>query len=636
MIIKNLAAISIISGLLVSCSLFSQKPSAPVACDPISQLGHDWFLLMNSQGFEKPISRGVLNIYEGNKSLSTLKIKRLDTDFERRIFGTMGANDQQIQAKKTLNDVVLILLPPKVAGEHFNQFHRQRGRNPEFLEAPIFAAIPKEAFYQGVCREGAASFIISSIENKDSRAPANFNISRNDLYSLVSGLYMDPRSSDVEYLRSLIINTSLVDQNTWGGWVDVDVDFHKRTFLHWLFRWPEGQEAKLDGIQVLSGTTSSPEINEIVDEHIRLSGGWIDIISDYFQSTHDLNLDIDTFSQKIKDGTVTAAEYRDLGVVIFNKLKAIDNKISGYELSMKAERGLFIADIERDLYIETMSNYLDESKRRFNDIARAYRQAMQIGTGRQFDIDFLLAGSVSVVNGEPQTPSKPYEMDLGGGRHGVSPSLSATAYIVELEDGQYSVRVNGLSNLSEVIAAGSGVLRREIRNIESCSKKVRFINLDIPDRLRGESYEKPVDIGLQARSCWSLNIYEPCGLFKFCKKRVSGWTKLYDTTARGYVYASPIRVGSDFKLSYGYHACVHGFICPRDNWETELILGSLGSSDNYGDLVSKYGLSVDQLAMGYDKRNDKYLAVQFMSKSLSADDAIDLLTLIKVKIEQEK
>ncbi|MEJ2912001.1 hypothetical protein [Pseudoalteromonas sp. C12FD-1] len=618
--------------IAASCSI-TGKPPQVTKCDDFSSFAHSWYThIKTKKSF--PVAKAELNLYPGDSVLSTLKLKDHNRELisDQIFFNGIQGGENKIKILNKMDDYIAILIPPKSSEVNLGQSFYRLGGDPDYLPTPAFLAVPKETFFNGICRKNITPFLISSIENEQIDALPQFNIGRVEFNRLVSGLFLDPDSYDIEALIERISNNRYIDEETWGGWLEVDVDTHRRNIFHWLFKWPEGRRIDIPDIQSTEANSLPLDFDITRSEHIDIAKGWLPIIKEYATLSKEIKALSDSLIKKIKDGNITLFIYRQDSSKIYKKISVLDKKIKSYNEQMSHEVALFITEPEIALYISTMREDLNKSKDAFNNIAHAYSELTNVSSGGLIKPKLFLAGASTVIDDQEVFPSKIEQFKTPTSKLGIVIPASAVAYIEAADNGKYKVRLNALMSLSDGITKNTGLLKSKIYAKQSCSKHVDSVNTSIPDKLKGDSYIKDIDIGVEFRTCWTIDVGYPClkgWKPKWCKKRLSGWTKVGRTTAKGSVGINVERKAEDLYLSYFYKACIFDFICTEDSGESPSLLDSIKAKDEFKEFIEKANPKVINVTLNHDKNNRKYAAIRVGTDPLDAYEAVVLLKAIK-------
>lgn len=625
--------------LLSACAGFLgiEKPPALVThCDDFSKLGHAYYQAHNKEGF-KAISSGTLQYFPQEGLISRLDMSGdLEGGPQAQRRFSLGATEAGpgLKVDQRASDYVAILIPPETAAKHLAQQ----------LDKPLpaFVMVPAEAFYQGVCRQGAAPFFVGSSQSLSETPIPQLTIGEPELKALVSALYLDPRSNSLEELRrhyrdKWFDSQKFVNPDKWGGWSDITVRTRHRGAWRKLWNFLSGsslgEAGTVDGTSLNIGAAySTPPLLAITAENSDIESRWRKRLADYATRHGEIDAKVKAVQSLLASPSVNGAAFNAAAQQALAAIEEQRKTLDSSQVSLGYEQDLFVTDIEIAFVVGEFRDKLEQLFGTYRELAERYAAAVAIKPGHAINAGLILNPIPVIVDGVTQQPVKLAPVVISMEKFGGSLTAHIVAFLepVKQPDDRvlYRVRANGLVNLTSSLRDMQGQLEQKIRAEERCSVRIRSINFNIPDAIVAGRYAKDVEVGLTARTCATITYYRPCGKWykpSICKERVTMKTDLYDTTARGRLSATVNQIGDDFTLSYAYSLCAHSFFCVNDAGTTPQLMEKLKSDKKVADYLGSVGGRVESLQLSPDLNGDSYLAIQAATKPLDSTTAIAVL-----------
>lgn len=631
---KHLYRVALAVSLLLSVQVQAASPNSQ-ECDGYSQLAHEYYLNHSSSAVGE-IGRASLKVYPGDSVLSRLTLHSRKGDLlqsPRKYSVQTSAFPPPLSNRFRDDDYIMILIPPGISGDYFGQLKAIDDEGLNFSGLPSLLAVHSDAFFHGRCRSGNTPALIANQAAADNHGIAHVLLPESQLKALVAALFLDHDSYDIDKLIQYYDANKFVDEKTWGGWVRLDLDHRRRTPLHWLFGSKLGKAANLYGVGETHITYRLPSATEIAEEIEEIRHAWRSRLTAFRDAVSQTKEDIAAVKSILQQSEVDVDLYLDLTRKISSSLQAHRQLVEEHRQEMETQQDYFMTDTEIDFLAGVMRDHIASLSQQFNALSRLY-QDMVFRSGSNIDERVFMAPAPVDVNGQvvPPLPSRKLNLpvsQLGG-------SLPA-AYVGYLSVGErpntFTVNINGLVDLDRAVNSMSGKLRSEAYAIQSCSKRITFVNTDIEGGITDGEYIKPVDVGVQIRSCVTFDYYWPCGKWykpKICKKRKTASTNLYKTTAHGKVNFSITRAGEDVIANYGYRICAHGIICASGGDELPSVMTMMRTSTEIQRLIEEQGLSIARIGLRKARHSGQdLLAVQIQTGDLPASRALMLLELLR-------
>lgn len=638
-----LALYAVASLLFTGATLASADDVIPpvAPCGDFATLGHSYYEQYRKNAGAKPIAQGTLHYYEQEGVLSRLDMSgdlnnALVT--QRQFALSTTERGPQLHIEKKLNKYISILIPPAIAAEYLAQQEQEK-------PLAAFLMVPEEAFYKGICRQGVSPFIIgSSLSLSEAALPVpQLMISGEDLKSLVSALYLDRRSNNLEdlatyYKQIFQKSAGFVNIDTWNGWSEITVKPRHRGFLRRTWNYLSGsllgQLGTVEGTSRSFGVYNAPPLAKIVTENLAIENRWRARVDSYTVQNSLIQEKVKQVLVMLESPTADGVKLSGDAKIALDAIQSQRDILSNTQASLGDEEGYFVTKVEIAYVMNILNNQLDELYSSYSKAMASYASAIAIKPGKPINANLILNPPPAFIEGtEYQAIKTPFSISLAkfGG------NLTADTVVILEPVSQpnkstlYKIRVIGLINLTSSMQQMRAQLDQRIRAEERCSLHIRFINFDIPDSIGVDQYEKHVDVGLTVRACATFTYYRPCGNWywpKICEDRATWKTDLFNKNVHGTLGVRIDRISDDFRLGYQYEVCE--IFCTRNSEATPLIMETLKSNKIIADLIAAHGAKVDSVGFSKGTSDDnKYLAIQLVTGPLDA--ATTLLALNKLK-----
>ncbi len=630
--------------ILAGCSSFwgGNKPAPTTTqCNNYASSGHEYFTHHKQRFGNQGLIKAEIELFQQAGVISRLTIpSELENELilQRQFQLAMPDGSATIPINKRYLNYVAIYIAPNMAAQYLGQGSIDKPQS-------AYLMIPSENFYKGTCREGIEPFLIGPTQSLTGSDLPQLMMGSSELKALTAALYLDEDSNDLDALIAHYGN-NFVNNDTWGHWVDVKIDLHKRGFFRRFWNFLSG--STLGRLGVLNDTgisfgasiTAPPSI-AIITENERIRTEWKDHL---FTAQKDY-LSIDQHIAELKamlDITpVNVPRFSDKSEWILLRIAEQQKSIAAYAMHMRSEASLFVTDIEIDYLTGLFQKKLDDLYKSYLNVSKQYADAIRVKPGQRINPDLILNPLPTLVNGAKVEAVKKPKIAIPLGKFGGSVPTGVAAYLEphQQADGSflYSINFSALANLSQGIAAMRQQLTNKIYSAQSCSKRIRFVNLNIPEDIQNGTYINPVDVGLTVRACATITYYVPCGKWykpRICKRKKTMSTNLYDTTARGNLRINVENTGDDFRLSYNYQLCAHIFLCTSDSDKTPKIIESLKNDPKIALYYEQTGVEVKTVMLTKAIDNNSYIVVQAKTKAMSGPAAILVLNALRGELDR--
>lgn len=636
-VLYSVAVFSVI--ILAGCSSFwgGNKPEpTSVQCNNYASSGHEYFTHYKTSFGNQGIIKAEIELFQQAGVISRLTIpSELKNKLapQRQFQLAMPDSDTTIPINKRYLDYVAIYIPPKMAAQHLGQGSIE---NPQ----SAYLMIPKETFYKGTCREGIEPFLIGSTQSLTGSDLPQLMMGSAELKALTAALYLDENSNDLDTLIAHYGN-KLVNKDTWGHWIDIKIDLHKRGFFRRFWNFLSGSTlgrlGTLNDTGISFGKTiTSPPSTAIITENNYIDTEWKENLINAQKDYLAIDKHIAELKAMLNMTPVNVARFSDKSEWILLKIAEQQSNIKTHGTRMRSEASLFVTNIEIDYLTGLFQKKLNDLYKSYLKVSKLYADAVNVKPGQKINPELILNPPPTLVNGAKIEAVKKPNMSIPLGKFGGSVPTGVTAYLEPHQQADdsflYSINLSALANLSQGITAMRQQLTNKIYSAQSCSKRIRFVNLDIPEDIKSGSYIKPVDVGLTVRACATITYYVPCGKWykpRICKRKKTISTNLYDTTARGNLRINVENTGDDFRLSYNYQLCAHIFLCTSDSDKTPKIIESLKKDPKIARYYEQAGVEINTVMLSKAINNNSYIVLQAKTKVMSGTAAILALNALK-------
>lgn len=622
--------------LLSPATAAAEDSEAPIsACDRFSELAHEYYRSRRSDDGPRTIAVAKLRVYSASNALSELRITKglprgSAIPVADRYIGKTGRRSPAVGRRWSGSDHVMFLIPPAMAGEHLGQRRAGEEETQGLRDLPAFIAVPSETFYEGRCRRGAGPILISSMDSVVDQGIDHFVLPEADLRTLVSSLFLDPKSNDLDALADHY-GEQFVDLSRWRGWIDVKVQGRRRTVFHRLLRSRWGSTAMLPGTGESDLPYTAVTTEALTRELKRVETGWKDQLSQFKSGLDTLVARVDGLEAEVGKPDLDVDGFIRESAAISSALSDSRTATRSAREQMKGSENLFMTAVEIDFLTDVMIRAADSLGARLNALTVRYND---LALKDPFDeVSFMNPGDVD-VGGVVVKPLPIQESALSIGAYGAGlPSTRRGFLQPGATPGTFTVNLRSLVDMERAYESMRSEAYRQAYAAQSCSRRIRSINDDSPGSRVGDRYERPMDVELQIRTCVTFDYPSVCGKFpnyKKCTKTKTVITDLYRTTGTGHVWfrAQPSR--EDLRLSYGYRLCVHGFICTADEEQLPSLRSALSNRPEVADWIAKNGVQFRHGDIRKSRRNGKvFLAVQLQTADLPAEKAFVILNALR-------
>ncbi|MGB4344300.1 MAG: hypothetical protein WBJ03_11880 [Moraxellaceae bacterium] len=598
-------------------------------CDQYSLFAHAYYQsALKRQENAHTIAKAELELYTGPHTLSPFTLTRAPGParaFNGQLLGQSGGAARLVHRFRN-DHYTMLLIPPRTAARYFGQLARSPNDPAQLVEMPALLAVPREAFRDGRCRAGDLPLLIANAESRVVKDIAHYLLPQDQLRQLIAALFMDPRSDNLDALLQEY-DQKIINRSTWGGWIDLTIDHHRRGILDRLLGRAAGRPAHLPGIIETNIEYSAPPLQELLAENLQLDQGWKQMLSTFKVAVIDTQGRIDRLSKVLAAPSVDMPAYLLLTAEISDRLQEHRTEISRQQRAMESARSYFMTDTEIDFLATLMQRHIDDLVSRFNELEIAYQRRLEQSEG--FDEKLFLSPLPYPASTGQINPVEVRNHSVLLKEIKSSLPISYVAYLAtSSEKDKVEVRVNGLVNLTQSMRVLSHVIRSKVMEQQSCKLRVRSVNTDIRPSIRNGRFIKPVDVELQIRACMTISVPSWCG-HKYCTKKKRIATNLYKTTADANGWLNVDLRGTDAAVNFGYSACAHGWFCSRDNYRLQSLLAVMAESSDLKKFMTMFGPSFRIAALRQGKDGSDYLAMQLTTRPLPKEEALVLLELIR-------
>jgi hypothetical protein len=619
--------------LLWTRDVAAEQLQAPiVACDRYSNIAHEYYKSRRDVDGPKEIARATLRTYPDARALSELRLTTGVSDqtllgVTKRYTGTAGNKSPAIGRRWRGDDYVMMLIPPRLAGQHLGQKRVDDDDSARFLDLPAFLAVPSETFFKGVCRSGGTPMLISSLDSVADEGISHFVLSESDLKTLVSSLFLDPRSSDLAALAAYY-DQNFVDASRWQGWITIKIQGRSRTVFHRIFRSRWGLPATIPGSGESDLAYSDIGLTDLAGEMTRIKTGWKDELHG-FRDTIAVAVDgINELERSMSQPDFDADSFDIKATKITETLTNSRTEVTRARDRMRSEEDLFMTGTEIDFLTDVMAKTVDKLGSRLNGLSVRYnRMALEDPFDEKIFLNPLAVEVDRLVVKPLPIADRPLPVP---GYAGALP-LRARGFLMPGEaPGTFSVNMRALIDMESAYQALRNEVHRQAHAAESCSKQIRRINDSTMGVRNGDSYERPIDIEIQIRTCVTFDYPAICGKFpkyKKCTKTHRVITDAARTTARATVSFEVKPLAKDVVIAYGYSVCAFGWICASDRDELASLRALLAQeTPNVEKWMSDYDAQFRLVGIRESRRSKKvFLAAHLQTGDLPADKAILIL-----------
>ena len=619
-------------GAFPSTAVGSEKA---ISCDPYSALAHDYYQARARNGVGE-IGKATLKVYSGASVLSRLSLlSRNGVLLKQPLeYSVQSGSFPPPFKNRFFNDkYVMILVPPEVSGQAFKQL-KNIDDNSQLAEYfPSLLAVPRDAFFKGICHERNIPLLISVNESQLDQGVAHVLLPAEELQSLIAALFLDQSSSDIDALINYY-GKGFVDKRTWGGWVALDVDHRFRTPLYWLVNSKLGLPVKLrGGIGQTQERYSIPSAITIGEELDTIADAWNKRLVAFSQSIDKTQQEIYKIQEILKQGGVGSVEYMELTKQVNQSLVMHRSMVESYKQGMEFQRGYFMTSTEIHFLAEAMNRHIDKLRIKFNELSQTYQDVVFQKDQTINESAFLSSPSV-LVNGQYVEPLEMRERtiqlkELSGG----FPFRYSIYLLPGKKPETFSVSVNGLIDFDLAVKPMSEAIRSKVYSEGSCSKQIDSVNTEITGYIQDNRYIKPVDVGVTFHVCSNFDYPSVCGKFPWyhpCMRQGNMTAKIGQTTARGEGYFSIARSGEDVLPSYGYSVCILGFFCDFVEKTLPPLSQLLRSNPQLEKLLDIQQVFIPRIGIKKGEQSgNSYMAIGAQTVNMSAIEALIVLEKLR-------